>query len=382
LRRKAANFFATVKLIGYFWSLNKHTTPIFVNIIHLYFINSKSVTMRSFTISFFFLLLGLTTAFAQNRHATPVQVIRSGAELTLPSNGDRGVADTLASPAFTIPGCNTGLFIWTIGSDGFILGTNSYGDKEKAQRLDMGMSANATVSEVWGWFIFKAVNSDPSVSMKVYDINPSNLGPNTLLGTSNLAAISSVDTSGLPTIFNFSFPPAISDTSFFVSFDFSSTGDGTGGDTLVLAGTNTGCSLPHASWEKWSDDNWFELDSVYTNPTSINISMYTAAVVDIDTAAAGIEDAFISSHGLTVFPAYPNPSNGAIKFNFELDKASPVKVEIYSTVGQLLRTIDYGVMTSGEHVMDADLSELAAGNYVYGVITPDARLMTRFSKIN
>tara|TARA_Y100000768_G_scaffold347479_1_gene295772 strand:- start:1038 stop:1562 length:525 start_codon:yes stop_codon:yes gene_type:complete len=46
---------------------------------------------------------------------------------------------------------------------------------------------------------------------------------------------------------------------------------------------------------------------------------------------------------------YPNPFNPTVMINYEVDKDSFVKMNIYNILGQKINSIDYGFKTIGEH---------------------------------
>jgi hypothetical protein len=55
-----------------------------------------------------------------------------------------------------------------------------------------------------------------------------------------------------------------------------------------------------------------------------------------------------------------------------------VRIEVYSAAGRLLQQHDLGRQMTGEHTEEIDVSELPAGAYVYGIVTEQSRLMSRF----
>ena len=332
--------------------------------------------MKRFTFTLFFLLMCMGFLMAQDRQVNPREASSLAVDLKI---DNRQVPDTVFPMAFyTNPPCADTLYTFT-GVDGsmnyagYVMGTNSYADKEKAQRLDI--MGNGNVNEVWVWVSYMTSGTDPGISVKLYDVDGTSQGPGTPLGTSNILPLTSMDTTRpvVPTIFPFAFPPMVTDN-FFASVDLSGTGSGSTGDTLNVWGAQVGCGVANGSWEKWSDDQWFDIQGAWG--FTGHITMFVAAVVDLE--AAGIEDGFMSQRGLTVFAPYPNPATERVNFKFELDQAAPVRLEIYTADGRLIERSERGMMNAGEHELSADVSSLAPGFYTYGIVTDEARLMSKF----
>ena len=48
--------------------------------------------------------------------------------------------------------------------------------------------------------------------------------------------------------------------------------------------------------------------------------------------------------------SYPNPFNPDVWIPYELEKESPVSIEIYNAAGQLVRTLDLGMQPRGRYI--------------------------------
>lgn len=68
------------------------------------------------------------------------------------------------------------------------------------------------------------------------------------------------------------------------------------------------------------------------------------------------------TNGLKVFP---NPTNGDLNFAFGLEKSQQVSLRIVSLSGQLIKTINYGHLPTGDYQFNLDIQELPAGMYFY-----------------
>ena len=74
--------------------------------------------------------------------------------------------------------------------------------------------------------------------------------------------------------------------------------------------------------------------------------------------ATGIKDIAENS-----FNVYPNPFTGTASVAFTTAKPGPVTISLYNLFGELVKTIDMGILPSGNHELTLDASTLAAGIY-------------------
>ena len=58
-----------------------------------------------------------------------------------------------------------------------------------------------------------------------------------------------------------------------------------------------------------------------------------------------------------LYQNYPNPGNPATTIRFDLASAGEVRLEIYSVLGQKVRTLAGGMLAAGEHVRMWDLTD-------------------------
>jgi hypothetical protein len=76
----------------------------------------------------------------------------------------------------------------------------------------------------------------------------------------------------------------------------------------------------------------------------------------------------------TVSQNYPNPVSGTTVFAVELDGRVQLNVEIYNMVGQKVQAMNKGLMNSGRHLVQLDMSGYAPGIYFYTVKAADQTL--------
>lgn len=68
---------------------------------------------------------------------------------------------------------------------------------------------------------------------------------------------------------------------------------------------------------------------------------------------------------------YPNPFNPNTKISFSLPKAGELKLEIYTALGTLVKTIASGSFPAGEHTLNFNAGSLASGVYFYRLTAGD-----------
>ena len=62
---------------------------------------------------------------------------------------------------------------------------------------------------------------------------------------------------------------------------------------------------------------------------------------------------------------YPNPFNPTTKISYSIPEASSVKMTIYNTIGQVVRTMNQGYKEAGSYTMEFNGSDLNSGIYFY-----------------
>lgn len=175
------------------------------------------------------------------------------------------------------------------GGGGFVTGTNTYGDLEKAAFFNISaLTNNSYISGAIIAFAYANSNTPASLNknvlVKVYDGDATN-GPNTMLGsyTTTLGALTtSVANSPLVTI-TFATPIAIpASKNFFVSLDVSNLEWGAVvKDSLAIyhsddASTTVNPNQNGGAWEKWSDNSWNDVDASWSG---LPIGLYIFPIV-------------------------------------------------------------------------------------------------------
>ncbi len=299
-------------------------------------------------------LLALTiTANAQGKANKTAETRNVSISALNPSVLNSAVTPTTTALQPASFGATSGCTVTTYGAgaDGYVAGTNAYGDKAKSQKYDLAtytLGLPATCSGVA--MIIPYVTGTGSVTAKVY-ADASGL-PGTLLGTSIPVLLSSVNTATYTT---FAFASAVNLTStvFHVALDFSTTNAATG-DTVIVAQTHDGCSANtvNGSNEQLGDNSWQSFTTA--SPAGWGFTSTDLAIFPIVTAEiiTGVKDLAINFATIS-----PNPSNGI--FNITLKSNNDVNVTITNAIGQIVTNKNF---TPSESI-SVDLSNNNNGVY-------------------
>lgn len=333
--------------------------------------------IKRFTTFSFVLLFFAVTAFGQQRIMNPIPDRVATRVLPTLEISPRAVMDTLVPPSWLLT-CGTQAVSFTInGSWGFIGGTNQFQDTEKAQRYTFTEVSPVNITETWVFFSNASVVGDADVTVKIYSV-AANGEPDVLLGTSDVVKPSGFvldDDVVLPTSFPFSNPALVEVTDFFVSVDFSDSYNNAT-DTLGIFMSEQDCGSGDDSWEKFGTGEWFPISN-NTSSWGLDSDFWILPILEFEDPS-NTTDAFAAKNGLQIFPARPNPAHERVDLPYELNKGSKVTIEVYAADGRLIERMDKGQLGPGSHVENYAVRHLPAGNYVYGIITEEARIMSRF----
>lgn len=89
-------------------------------------------------------------------------------------------------------------------------------------------------------------------------------------------------------------------------------------------------------------------------------------------------DEIVNVSGLTMFP---NPTNGALNIQFNLEQAGNVTVEITDLNGRTVKTVTNGALQSGSQNFTADMSDVANGMYFTRIISGDKVTNAKFTLV-
>ena len=262
---------------------------------------------------------------------------------------------------------------------GFVSGTNEFLDLAKAQRLRFDSVSSYSVVGAFVWFGNISIVDDGAITLSVWDV-ASDGGPNSPLGFSDSLKVSELFPNDgndlLPTLFEFSQPVQVNGPEHFIGVDLTSAY--LASDTLAIFHTDQGCGDGTDTWELVVIDTmlnlqWFNFKDSWDFDTDLLIG----SIIEFD-LSTNVEDAFVKKNGLVLHPATPNPAIDQVAFNFELDKPQEVVIEIYQPDGKLLRQDDLGKRGQGVYTERLQVDDLPSGTYIYGIVTENSRLMSRF----
>ncbi|HXB12273.1 MAG TPA: T9SS type A sorting domain-containing protein [Bacteroidia bacterium] len=94
-----------------------------------------------------------------------------------------------------------------------------------------------------------------------------------------------------------------------------------------------------------------------------NTSKYVYQSASYPRAAASTLGIVEQSELLNTIRVYPNPNNGDATISFELKQDANVKLDIFNSMGQLIRSTNKGNQSSGTHLMNLDGQDLPSGMY-------------------
>ncbi|MEM7574335.1 MAG: T9SS type A sorting domain-containing protein [Bacteroidota bacterium] len=316
--------------------------------------------MRHFTLLLVLSLFTLLSLEAQ-RDAVPTASSISG------FGAARMMGDTLFSPTLIDP-CSDEVFIYEPGDGetGYVGGTNSFLDKEKAILLTYDVAEDFEVTEVVAYFFppDDAAILDLNLYAFVSEVNVDG-SPGDLIAESEPIAISDLNTEeGVvqPTFFTFSTPVALSSSSFFVSIDFTEVYQADSGD-IGLWMTDDGCAAdPNPSWELWDDDTWHNIED--SDSWGLENEWLLGAVVSIvSSTRTPLVDLQLTLS--------PNPSAGLVLLDYSFERSTNLELELYNAMGQVAFSSDLGWQVAGRGQQTIDLNHLPAGQYHLRLTTDD-----------
>ncbi len=314
-------------------------------------------------ITFSILMLLSVVSFAQR--STPVANSFNGIKFS--NQLTRSISDTLYPLSFTTAlGCTLTVYS-VVGDSGYVVGTNGYGDKEKAQRYDLSnyQLLEGAVTGVYIWAGAKTVATTPgNVVIKAYSVTSG--APGSVIATSDPVSMDLIDTTGSLTYFNFASPAAIpTNGNFFVSMVMSTVV----GDTIGLVSSQDGCFENSGyAYEKWSDNSWHSFLSAW--PLDFDIAVFP--IVDHQ-FGVGVNN--INS-GVAV-NVFPNPTADNINVNFMLSSNSALSCKIYNAAGMEVLNAGIENFNKGIHNKEINLSGLTNGIYLLAVETQTGKSLQK-----
>ncbi|MBI9054584.1 MAG: redoxin domain-containing protein [Bacteroidales bacterium] len=155
------------------------------------------------------------------------------------------------------------------------------------------------------------------------------------------------------------------------------TTDETGDDVLFTAIINEDKTKITIDPDSHLDPNQVYYLSIESIETEYNVLVESSSVSFTSGTLNGILQAVKSSS----INLYPNPVSESLNINFNLLSNSNTKVNIYNQAGQLVKFIDQGELTKGDHNIKIDLSKLNNGLYFVSLDINNQKLTQKIQVI-
>lgn len=257
------------------------------------------------------------------------------------TNMDKAPFDTLDRPLRN--GCSADSVFFYSGPQGYLTGTNgTFGTQELAQRF-MNNTSGAVVGAAGFWEVH---TGSGTYAAKIY--SETSNAPGAVTGTSAAGTF-------LPQqqmiVWNFATPAPITG-----NFFLSSPVTGAAGDSIVYFSSRNGCG---------NGDSYLKVTAGWTSFKTISNNQFDVDlqyVVVIDRAGAGIEEANLPSSSLMPNPAYDNAT-----LVYHLKENAKVNITVTSLTGQVVKVVNEGSKQAGTYVASIDVTDLAAGTYIYSL---------------
>ena len=327
--------------------------------------------MKKFYVLTISALFASTSMFAQQRTVTGTPMILKD---HITNAGVRTQVDTITyvelfdgtwSPTF-----------YSVTGGGYILGENTYDDKQKAQSFMVGDLHPGSAHYVTGagiWWGGKQVTSGNPNSKVTVKISKSTGSGTSTSGTVNLAPSSTIlgqvdilaaaiDTSNFQWVV---FPSPVligASENYAISVDF--TGLAAGDTAGIVSSADGEFNLPEVVWEQWSDNTWYTLPAAGWGGGTLDLVAYIMATVDFK--GASIDE---NANGVKIEQNYPNPANESTTVSYTLTQASDVNVEVVDILGKVVMSSAQGNKVAGAHKININTSVLAAGTYSINITT-------------
>ncbi len=100
-------------------------------------------------------------------------------------------------------------------------------------------------------------------------------------------------------------------------------------------------------------------------------------IVELTTST---DDIVAKKSGLSLSPAFPNPTSGITNFPFRLEQSMKVQFQILSVGGQQIETLVDKILPAGEHLVEWNSGYLPSGVYFFRIITEKGTITEKFVK--
>ena len=276
------------------------------------------------------------------------------------------------------------------GYRGALAGTNCYSDRALAQYFGPSTFTaipNPQVSSILVLFHKNGTKSgggNSTISAQIYGGN-SGTGPTTsnyaaagallssIISSTNTASVGylgngiAVSGSIIPYRFDFPIPVLVNVNSGFyagISLPYTSPND----SIRVLTNTKFNSAVDSSAWFQASPSNNWRTFRTFRNS---KIQLAIIPIMSCSGISGVKENALLSDRVFVI----PNPSEGQFQLALTLANESDVQINIYTTMGQLVKTNTIKQVTNT--LVDVDLSEFSDGIYYVEVTTGGQRAVKK-----
>jgi hypothetical protein len=194
-----------------------------------------------------------------------------------------------------------GAVSYTAGAgNGYVAGTNKYGDKQKGNFFDVTGSANSNYVTGVRFALAKVNGTDltKTVYFRVYTFNANNTL--TLAGSSDAIPLSALKPN-VGTLVDYTFPTAIplTNKAFIISLDISNLSWAAKDSLSVFSSReSTTSNVPDSAVEQWSDDSWNFMSTAWGFNKGIFLYIFPYVSNNINcTLAVGLSNFTAGSFG-------------------------------------------------------------------------------------
>lgn len=255
------------------------------------------------------------------------------------------------------------------GGTGWVSGTNSFGDKAKADKYTA--ATNLQVKGLWIYFgyLYSPGNGSSTVNYKVWNNNGTNGAPNTTLGNQTTTTLNIynnlIQTPAQPTYVQF--PNLISHNgTFYAGVEF----DPNNGDTIAVV-TNTQNLSANTAWELWSNNVWYPYSDANSWNTQLSHLMFPVLCSPVSTSDI--------SYPLNQFDVelFPNPANDKLFIGISNGAINNEAIELraFNMVGE---TVISKKILANSSTISIDLNSINNGFYILEVKQNDKVTIKKF----
>lgn len=271
--------------------------------------------------------------------------------------GSTGSCDTISN--FDLANDTATYYINTTG--GYVSGQNPFGDISKADKYTNSTTNAVVDGAIIIFAVGKSSGSGQTANVRVWNANGTGGLPNTVLGNQTVTYdnIAAAVAAQLPIIIDYSPNVSIPVGSFYVGVNFGYHA----GDTLAIACSQNGETMPGTAYEEWGQGGgWYPMSDT-TNSWGVNIAH---TIFPIICSTTGVKEILTPGNSIVI---YPNPSATG-NFTFivpQNDIKENVAVRVYDMKGAVI--FNETIQSKGDGTYQLNLQNANKGIYMFEVQT-------------